>query len=230
MEKLNTLKYFIQYFLPFIPLLLGIIRFKKLDHGLRILVVYLIYCVIWEGIMRYMALVHGNNLFCWNTYPFLDIIILAYYLSTINELPHLKKLIRKVFIPVVTGSFTLWLFLNYDKLTVTGLSSFKTFCSFLIVIMIIMYYYSLLIRQPYPNLLANAHFLVSIGLILYYAGTFMTWLFVETLFKQEFYNLISLFTNWLHVILFLFLKYVMITVSILKGGYSKESYNVGIGK
>ncbi|MCX2744894.1 hypothetical protein OO013_13510 [Mangrovivirga sp. M17] len=217
---------FIQYIFPFISLILGLIKFKKLDRGMKILLVYLFYCVVSEIILRYYATVYRNNLFYYNIYPLLDFIIISAYISNIIELTSLKKWVRRVFIPFFVVAFSIYLFTQYDQLDKVTLPEFRSIGSFIIVISVLLYYYSLLVKRPYPNLFFNQHFIVSVGLIIYYAGTFMTWLFLETLFNTNL-DLFSLFTSTIHIFLFLFIKYLTILIAILKAGYSKRLGNVG---
>ncbi|QCK13725.1 hypothetical protein DCC35_02620 [Mangrovivirga cuniculi] len=226
MDLVKVLRDFIQYYFLFIPLIIGIVKFKKLDRGLKILLVYLLYCLISEMIMMYLAKVYHNNLFYYNIYPFLDFIIISTYTSHIIELNKLKKWIRRVFFPFFIIVFGIYLITQFDQLDKVTLPEFRSIGSFIIVISILFYYYSLLVKRSYANLFSNPHFIVSIGLIIYYAGTFMTWLFLETLFTTNL-ELFSLFSSTIHIFLFLFIKYFTILIAILKAGFSKSLGNVG---
>lgn len=174
-------------FFAFLPILIasitGAIKFKKLDPTLKLLSLLIFFALVVESISRILWLYKISNLFLWPVYVSVEFAFLIWIYSM--ELQN--KFLSKV---------KIWLILFF-----TAYVSYKTFQvssrinlidnsgrlleSMVLISIILFYYYKLYVNQPLSNLWSVPMFCVSTGLLIFFAGNFFIFLFINFILQYS---------------------------------------------
>ncbi len=100
---------YLEYFSTFLPLIAGIITFKKLDKALRLFFLFWVITSVVETITWGLSFANLNNMWLINFYTLFEAIILLYFLIKITG----SKFLVKLFIFFIILYSFYWIYANY---------------------------------------------------------------------------------------------------------------------
>lgn len=181
MEYKNSIWYFIQMAASLsviIPILMGIITLRKYES--KTLWIVLFYCLtysVFEIVGWYYALNHWQNHFILNTLSYVDILFWGAYFYLILE----KKLNRGMvaFLVIITVILTLWSHIGTGR-DFNRLDSFAlSVGSLSLIFFSLIFFYQLLNNLNIKNIFSYPHFWINVGVLIYFSGSFFTFIFAE---------------------------------------------------
>ena len=200
-------------FFAFLPVLLasviGAIRLKKLNETLRILTYLIFFALIVESVSRILWLYKISNLFLWPVYVTVEFGFLIWIYSIELKSGFLMKA-RIWLITIFAVYLTYKTFQVSSRINLIDNSGRLVESVFLIVI-ILFYYYKIYVEQSTANLWSIPMFCVSTGLLIFFAGNFFIFLFINFIlqYSQKLNYQIWLIHAFLNCILYLIYSFVL---------------------
>ena len=151
-----------------LPLIAGLLLWKKLSRPMRLLVILLIYGLLNSVVLVVLALQNINNIFLLHLYTLASYLLIALLFSYwLSRLP--SKLVR-LSIPAFFSLYIILILLGYEDLTLPNVHS-RSIRSILIAgITLYTLYFSLRDHIDYP-VYQDERFWISIGTFISYSGT-----------------------------------------------------------
>lgn len=172
---------YLAYIVPasiIIPLIAGWWRYRRLPGYARIILVYLVIAGIVNFLASAMAARHINNMPLLHIYTLVEFVLLALFYRMILE-GHIKK-----FIPWLIGGFILLciLYATYLGNVKAPNTVPRSLESFIIGAFAVIFFFNQM-----PNDLKNVESLIffNAGLLLYFSGAFLLFLFTEVLMRDK---------------------------------------------
>ena len=158
--------------------------------------------LISDVISIYLAKTYGNNMPWFHTYQLLEGTILVIYFYTIFGR-------KKEWLIIGIGFIT---FLLINSVFIGSLFTFNTrgtsASSIFFIIQCLIYYYFIFSSEKTLFIERSGHFWIVTGILIYYSGSFFTFLTYETFKTWMFHNMANTLKNMLFLIgLFLQFKY-----------------------
>lgn len=174
-------------FFAFLPILIasvtGAVKFKKLAPTLKLLSILIFFALVVESISRILWLYKISNLFLWPVYVCVEFAFLIWIYDMELQINFLHKI--KIWLILL---FTLYV--SYKTLQVSSRinlidNSGRLLESVVLISIILVYYYKLYSNQPTSRLWALPMFCVSTGLLLFFAGNFFIFLFINFILQYS---------------------------------------------
>lgn len=199
---------YISLFSILAPTIVGILFYKKFTKELKVLVFFVLFSFLIEGVAYYLRINRINNMFILHLHSWIEFFFIAaiYYKLTSNQ--NWKTTIIL---------FTL-LFSGLSLLNLLYLEDLSTFNSnqrymegILVIALFIVYLFQLMSRPKQEYLENHPFFILTVGFLIYFLGTLFLFLFSKEILSQ------SENSYWaLHGILNIFLN-IIYTVVLWKG-------------
>ncbi len=200
-------------FFAFLPVLLaaivGAVRFKELDYTLRILTYLIFFALIVESISRILWLYKISNLFLWPVYVTVEFGFFIWIYSI--ELKSKLLLQARGWLIAIFAAY-----LTYKTLQVSSRinlidNSGRLVESVCLIVLILFHYYKIYVEQPTKNLWSIPMFCVSTGLLVFFAGNFFIFLFINFIlqYSQKLNYQIWLIHAFLNCVLYLIYSFVL---------------------
>jgi hypothetical protein len=174
-------------FFAFLPILIasvtGAVKFKKLAPTLKLLSILIFFALVVESISRILWLYKISNLFLWPVYVCVEFAFLIWIYDMELQIIFLHKI--KIWLILL---FTLYV--SYKTLQVSSRinlidNSGRLLESVVLISIILVYYFKLYSNQPTSRLWALPMFCVSTGLLLFFAGNFFIFLFINFILQYS---------------------------------------------
>ena len=174
-------------FFAFLPILLaavtGAVRFKKLNTTLTILACLVFFAFAIESLSRIYWLYKTSNLFLWPIYITVEFALLLWMFSSELNI----KLLTWARIPVI-AVFTSYMIYKTVLVSDEGVmidNSGRLIESVTLLLLIMLYYGKLYKNQPSGKLWAIPMFSISTGLLLFFSGNFLIFLFINFMLQYS---------------------------------------------
>lgn len=180
---MQTTLIFIYYTIILFVAITAIVKYKQLDKALRSIAILLMLTVLSES-LSYIALALEEHVFRNGVYHIFSIIQLIlvsmFFIYTIG-LKHSKRyIILASAISITMGTLNMF-FLQ----TIARLNSYMLmFESFAIISMTLYYIYLRIKKDMVINMFKQAHFIISLLLLLLWSGSFFFWAFISVLYDE----------------------------------------------
>ncbi len=168
----------ISTFFIIIPIITGLIRYKKLDGLIKKVLFFLFFELATEIVAEYMALKDKNNTLLYGGYILFEYSFFAYFFYQIIISPRIRRMLI-LSIPVFSLT-TLYEIIKSYHSTVQYTWGFIIELSFFVIWSII-YYYRLITAEIYIKLGNDADFWLVSGILLYSVGVFFAHAFYSYL-------------------------------------------------
>ncbi|MCE7039728.1 hypothetical protein [Dyadobacter sp. CY312] len=174
-------------FFAFLPILLaavtGAVRFKKLDTTLKILACLVFFAFAIESLSRIYWLYKTSNLFLWPIYITVEFALLLWMFSSELNI----KLLTRACIPIILA-FTSYMIYKTLQVSNEGVmidNSGRLIESVTLLLLIMLYYGKLYKNQPSGKLWTIPMFSISTGLLLFFSGNFLIFLFINFMLQYS---------------------------------------------
>ncbi len=174
-------------FFAFLPVLLAaIISFKKfnhLDYNLKILAILIFFALLIETVLRVYWLFHVSNLFLWPIYVAVEFTLLFLIYTNTLQNAFLSK--YRVPIIILFIAYLIFKTVHEDALLNQIDQGGRLLESISLIILIFMYFYKIYNDDPDPNLFNSPMFTITVGLLLYFSGNFLIFLFTNFIIQYS---------------------------------------------
>lgn len=158
--------YHILQYSPLLPLVYGMVRYRRMDYSLRLFLLYFAFSLALTFVMTILALQRINNLWVANTSPMIYAVIILWMFSLWQRSRWLTKVLRACIVAYALVWFTEVVVLDgWQEFTVVTLPLQGYI--FLTVSCLTIYQLNKDVEQP---LLDLPQFWISAGFILFYGG------------------------------------------------------------
>ncbi len=174
-----------------LPLLTSIIAFRKgsLTRGIKPIFVLIILSLISDIISIYLAKQYGNNMPWFHTYQVLEGFILTLYFFNLFGRKRYWLFIGFLFIG----------FLVINSIFIGSIFTFNTrgtsVSAIYFIINCLIYYHTIYSSEKHFFIEKSAHFWIVTGILVYYSGSFFTFLSYETFQTWMFHNMANTLKN-----------------------------------
>lgn len=174
-------------FFAFLPILLasvmGAVRFKKLDQTLKTLTYLIFFALLVESVSRILWLYKTPNLFLWPVYVTVEFAFLIWIYSL--ELKNKLLVKSRILLIAAFAIYVLYKTLQISSKINLIDNSGRLLESILLISIIMFYYYKLYVNQPSANILSVPMFCVSTGLLIFFSGNFLIFLFINFILQYS---------------------------------------------
>jgi len=196
----------------YVPLVIGLFCAQYYTRDLKIFVGFLAAGAITEVAGRFFAAHYGNNIWLLNIYFGVEYVLIALCVSYWHH-PPWKMYIRRS-IPVFILVYGLTLYGNGD---ITTLNTMGKFLQSGLVMILAIITLSKLFLHPTEKIFSTYPFWITIGILLYFAGTSFVWLFGSIIFAN------NLFDHWsIHSILNIS-AYILYSIGLVWARWNPKS-------
>ncbi|GEM_PF-1524970 len=159
-----------------IPLIVGLVRFRKLSPTQKLLSYLVIASALTEIIANILWYQQLRNLEVYNVYALINFNLLAIILSRHLYLTWRKPL--KLFLICFNGYFIIdaLFFKDLKHWEYNFNSNLTTSASIILIVLALSYFHKLLKEVRYQKLERNSQFWISSGIVMYYSGTLILFL------------------------------------------------------
>jgi len=174
-------------FFAFLPILLaavtGALRYKKLDTTLKILACLVFFAFAIESLSRIFWLYKTSNLFLWPIYITVEFALLLWMFSRELDIKFLTQ--ARVWIIAVFSGYMIYKTIQISNDGVMIDNSGRLIESVILLLLIMLYYGKLYRNQPSGKLWAVPMFSISTGLLLFFSGNFLIFLFINFMLQYS---------------------------------------------
>jgi hypothetical protein len=185
-----------------IPVIAGIMRFKKLEHPIQYLAILVFADFSAEVITHIFYLLKLNNHFVWPFFISIEYgLIVWIYCFSLKPV-----LLAKVFIASIP-IFTCFVFLNWIASGRIGLSVVPRFIESVVVLFLVLsFFYSTLKNLTTTHLERQPMFWLSTGLFIYFSGDIIIFIFSNYMlsYSEQFNTEVWFIHSILNIILYIF--------------------------
>lgn len=168
------------YFTLIVSTIYSLFLFKKLSITYKIVVFWLIFSLITEGLAKFFAIEYQNNFPVYTLFNICQVIFIGLFYYLLFEK---KKNIQRLIL-VVCFLFLLYALPNYIQNPFLIGHKNKLITVPIIIFFIFTYFYFLLKDLEVKNLKKAASFWISVGLLFYFTITFFSFLFKHFVLQE----------------------------------------------
>ena len=183
---------------PLLPLIFFFLfKLNSSEKTLRVILFYIIYCIINEGLSFYLQRIQAIN-FAWLLYSFtvIEYSFFCYFIYIV--LPHnfIKKMIPFFWVSFIAFASVDYIFYNSGN----EFGSFEVGVESILIILLCAYYLFYQVKSSNTLLVYSTfNFWVVIAFFLYFSGTFFLYLFTDKMARnpefQKLYFIINIVVN-----------------------------------
>jgi len=167
---------YISSFSVLVPAAVSIIKWKSLNHVLRLFSLYLVITALKESVCVYLALQSRHNVQVYNVAAILEYLIYFYLFYT----EFTEKAFKRATMAMLAAVCVVYL---ADIIFINGIKGNNVYTSSIgaisITVLSLVYFYQLMIKTEHTSLTSVPMFWISTGLIFYYAGTTVLYGFAD---------------------------------------------------
>jgi len=182
---------YLALFLYIILLIIGLIRFKSLSKELKLFLFFIIFIILTDLTLFFLAAKRINNLWLIHFYTLFEFIILSFLFSYWQKTKYVIYGLRfSIFIFAliwIVAKIVLENFSRFDNFT-ASFSSIILMC-FAIITLIN------LIKEPTFNILREPKFWVSSGILIYFGGNFFSFALSTVITVWSLHDVINIIAN-----------------------------------
>jgi len=168
-------------------------KLNSLQKALRVILFYVLYCVINDGLSFYLQIIGSKSIFILlYSFTIVEYSFFCYFIYLV-----LPKNFRKNIVTIAWFSFLLFALLDYILLNKSeGFDSFTSGVESIIILLLCIYYLFSQIKGSNSLLIYSTfNFWVVIAFFIYFAGTFFLYLFTDKMGNSLTFQKIYLIIN-----------------------------------
>jgi hypothetical protein len=198
------------------PLFISFLSIKYLDTQLKLFAFYLSVSLIFNIISEFLIQFGYNNLVLSNIYNIIEFSFLIIFYSSCFEIKFRKPLFLLTFIILVGTAILLnFLFNSSDKMEITAWA----FSSIVLTFIFLFYLYKQYVSEKNENLFNNPTIWITIGLLIYFGGTFFLFLAISLI---NFKDTTIIKNMWQLNNLFVIITNILLSIGIWKSRIIKR--------